>query len=133
MERAGESLSSNRKKGFKVRKDDEDALLTTAIEAISEKKGSNIVSLDLRNIEEAVADYFVLCEVGSSLQMKAVCDNIEEKVWDHCDERSYHIQQGEGWTLIDYVNVVIHIFREEERKFYDLEGLWMDGARKDYD
>lgn len=112
--------------------ENEESLLATVIEAVSEKKGENIVSLDLKNIEEAVADYFVLCEATNSLQIQAICNNVALKAWENCGEKPYHIQHGDGWTLVDFVNVVIHIFREEERKFYDLEGLWLDGKRKEH-
>lgn len=131
LEKVNQSLRENTKPS-KSLVENEESLLTTAIKAVSEKKGENIVSLDLRNIEEAVADYFVLCEANNSLQIQAICNNIALKVWEDCEEKPYHIQHGDGWTLVDYVNVVIHIFREEERKFYDLEGLWLDGKKTEY-
>lgn len=110
----------------------EDSLLNIAIQAISDKKGENIVSLNLKNIDEAVADYFVLCEAKNPLQIQAICQHVTQEVLDQNGEKPYRIEEGEGWTLIDYVNIVVHIFREEERKFYDLEGLWLDSERKDY-
>lgn len=113
-------------------KKSEDFLLATAIKAVSEKKGRNIVSLDLSNIDEAVADYFVLCEAGSAIQIQAICDHVAKTIFDECKEKPYCIQSGDKWTLIDYVNIVIHIFREEERKFYDLEGLWSDGEKTEH-
>jgi ribosome-associated protein len=107
-------------------------IFKTVLEAIREKKGSAIVSLDLRKIDEAVADFFVLCEAQSHIQIKAIADNIEEKVKELCDERPYHTEQGQQWTLVDYVNIVVHIFNEEHRKFYDLESLWEDAERTEH-
>lgn len=107
-------------------------IFKTILEAIREKKGTGIVSLDLRKIDEAVADFFILCEAQSHIQIKAIADNIEEKVKEECDERPYHIEQGQQWTLVDYVNVVVHIFNEEHRKFYDLESLWEDAERTEH-
>jgi ribosome-associated protein len=107
-------------------------LFKTIIKAIQEKKGHGIVSLDLKKIDEAVADFFILCEAGSNIQIKAIAQNIEEKVETECDERPYHIEHGDKWTLIDYVNVVIHIFQHEQRMFYNLETLWEDAPRTEH-
>lgn len=107
-------------------------IFKTILEAIREKKGASIVSLDLRKIDEAVADFFILCEAQSHIQIKAIADNIEEKVKEECDERPYHTEYGQQWTLVDYVNVVVHIFNEEHRKFYDLESLWEDAERTEH-
>lgn len=107
-------------------------LFKTILSAIQEKKGEAIVSLDLRKIDEAVADFFILCEAQSSVQIKAIADAIEQKVKEDCDERSYHTERGDTWTLVDYVNIVVHIFTQENRKFYDLESLWMDAVRMEH-
>jgi ribosome-associated protein len=104
-------------------------LFKTVVEAIHEKKGAAVVSLDLREIDEAVADFFILCEAQSHIQIKAIADHIEDQVWKACGERPYHTEQGDQWTLVDYVNLVVHIFNEEHRKFYDLESLWADAGR----
>ena len=64
--------------------------------------------------------------------IKAIADNIEEIVYKECDERPYHMEQGDQWTLVDYVNVVVHIFQHEQRKFYDLESLWEDAERMEH-
>jgi len=102
------------------------------LEAIQEKKGGEIVSLDLKKIDEAVADFFILCEAQSHVQVKAIADNIEDKVWQACDEKPYHTERGESWTLVDYVNVVVHIFQKEQRQFYNLESLWEDAGRVEH-
>lgn len=107
-------------------------LFKTVINAIKEKKGEEIVSLDLRKIDEAVADFFILCEGKSKIQVKAIADSIEEMIAKECGEKPFHTEYGEHWTLIDYVNVVIHIFQHEQRKFYNLESLWEDAERTEH-
>jgi ribosome-associated protein len=107
-------------------------LFKTILKAIKEKKGEEIVSLDLKKIDEAVADFFILCEAKSHIQIKAIADFVEETVKKECDETPYHIERGDHWSLIDYVNVVVHIFQHEQRRFYDLESLWMDAERVEH-
>lgn len=108
-------------------------LFKCIINAIKEKKGESIVSLDLRHIDEAVADFFIVCEAQSHVQLQAIGNNIHEKVKEECLERPYHSEYGHHWVLIDYVNVVVHIFDREQRKFYDIEGLWADAKRTEHD
>jgi ribosome-associated protein len=107
-------------------------LFKEIIEAIKEKKGESIVSLDLRNIDEAVADFFIICDAQSAPQVKAIADSIRDRVAVECDEKPFHTELGEEWTLVDYVNIVVHIFRLEQRKFYDLESLWADAGTKEH-
>jgi len=107
-------------------------LFKTIISAIKEKKGEEIVSLDLRKIDEAVADFFILCEAQSYVQIKAIADAIVDAVSRETDEKPYHTEGGEQWTLVDYVNIVVHVFNREQRKFYDLESLWLDAERQEH-
>ena len=107
-------------------------LFKTILHAIQEKKGEGIVVLDLKKIDEAVADYFILCDARSHIQVKAIADNIIDEVERECDEKPYHKELGEKWTLVDYVNIVVHIFQSEQRQFYSLESLWADAARTEY-
>jgi ribosome-associated protein len=107
-------------------------LFKTILKAIKDKKGEEIVSLDLRKIDEAVADFFILCEAKSHIQIKAIADNIREMVDEECDEKPYHQENGDQWTLVDYVNVVVHIFQHEQRNFYDLESLWEDAEKMEH-
>ena len=107
-------------------------LYKTIINAIKEKKGEAIVSLDLRKIDEAVSDFFIICDAQSSVQVKAISDHIIEEVKANCNENVYHNERGEEWTLVDYINVVVHIFQKEHRKFYDLESLWADAERTEH-
>jgi ribosome-associated protein len=100
------------------------------INAIQDKKGEHVVSLDLRKIPEAVADFFIICEASSTVQVKAIADWVEESVKKQCGEPPYKHEghSASQWVLIDYVNVVVHVFQSETRKFYKLEEMWSDGV-----
>jgi ribosome-associated protein len=100
----------------------------TIIHAIQQKKGENIVSLDLRKIPEAVSDFFIICSAGSNIQVRAIAEYIEEEVRKACGEIPYKHegQQAAQWVLIDYVNVVVHVMQSEPRSFYRLEEMWSD-------
>jgi ribosome-associated protein len=122
------TLLDTRKKNSAVRLTRNSKIIKAIINAILEKKGENIVSLDLRKIPEAVADFFIICEATNNIQLKAIADFIEEDVKDKCLESPYKHEgrQGQQWILIDYVNVVVHIMLPEPRKFYQLEEMWSD-------
>ncbi|MBW7890614.1 MAG: ribosome silencing factor [Chitinophagaceae bacterium] len=105
-------------------------LFKTIISAIRRKKGEHIVSLDLRKIPEAVADFFIVCEATSHIQVKAIADEIEREIKEQTGELPFHHEgfQALQWVLIDYVNVVVHIFQPETRRFYRLEEMWNDAG-----
>ncbi|HLX93635.1 MAG TPA: ribosome silencing factor [Puia sp.] len=109
-------------------------IIKTIIEAIQEKKGEKIVSLDLRKIPEAVADFFIICEAKTHIQIKAIADFVEEQVEKLCDDLPYKHEgmQALQWALIDYVNVVVHIMLPESRNFYRLEDMWNDAVREEH-
>jgi ribosome-associated protein len=107
-------------------------LFKTILKGIRDKKGEAIISLDLRKIDEAVADFFILCEAKSHIQVKAIADSIEDAVQKECGERPFHSELGKEWTLVDYVNIVVHVFQHEHRHFYDLESLWEDAGRVEH-
>ena len=130
MEKIITALQERKKAPARLTKNSK--LFKTIINAIQEKKGDGIVSLDLKKIDEAVADYFILCEARSNIQIKAIAQNIEDAVETECDERPYHIEHGDTWTLVDYVNIVVHIFQHEQRMFYNLESLWEDAPRTEH-
>ncbi len=130
MEKVITALQERKKAPVRTTKNSK--LFKTIINAIKEKKGDGIVSLDLKKIDEAVADFFILCEARSNVQIKAIAQSIEEAVETECDERPYHIEYGDTWTLVDYVNVVVHIFQHEQRMFYNLESLWEDAPRTEH-
>ena len=102
----------------------------TIIRAIKEKKGEQIVSLDLRKIPEAVSDFFIVCEASNQPQIRAISDWVEDLVKKECGELPYRHEgkQNLQWVLIDYVNIVIHVMLPEQRKFYKLEDLWSDAV-----
>jgi ribosome-associated protein len=106
----------------------------TIIRAIQEKKGENIVSLDLRKIPEAVADFFIICEANNQPQIRAISDFVEEEVKKKCGELPYRHEgkQNLQWVLIDYVNIVVHIMSGESRKFYKLEEMWSDAPLEEH-
>lgn len=122
------TLLANRKKSTIKKLTKNSKLFKTIINAIQEKKGGNIVSLDLRKIPEAVADFFIICEASNNTQLKAIADFVEVDVKLKCDEAAYKHEgrQAQQWILIDYVNVVVHIMLPEPRKFYQLEEMWSD-------
>lgn len=105
-------------------------IIKTIIAAMEEKKGEQIVSLDLRKITEAVADFFIICEAKSQPQIRAIADNVIDRVKEKCEESPFR-QEGQQqlqWVLVDYVNVVVHIMHPESRKFYKLEEMWSDAV-----
>ena len=124
----------SRKKSSLTRLTRNSKIFKTIIHAIQEKKGENIVSLDLRKIPEAVADFFIICEVNNSTQLKAIADHVEHEVKDKCDESPYRHEgrQGLQWVLIDYINVVVHVMMAEQRKFYQLEEMWSDAPMTEH-
>ena len=129
------SILATRKRSAAGRLTKNSRIFKAIIHAIQEKKGQNIVSLDLRKIPEAVADFFIICEASSTTQVKAIADFVEEHIWEICDERPYKHEgiQALQWVLIDYVNVVIHIMLPEPRRFYKLEEMWSDGGMEEHD
>ncbi len=104
------------------------------IEAIRDKKGEHITTIDLRNISDAVVDFFVLCDANSSTQVKAISESIEEKTRTELNEKPWHIEgiEHREWILLDYINVVVHVFQKEIRNFYRLEDLWSDGIIEEH-
>lgn len=129
------SLLSVRKKSSATKLNKSSRLFKNIIKAIQEKKGENIVSLDLRKIHEAVADFFIICEANNPQQIRAIGEFIEEEVKKNCDELAYKREgyQALQWVLIDYVNIVVHVMLPEPRKFYQLEEMWSDGVREEHE
>jgi ribosome-associated protein len=105
-------------------------IIKTIVKAIHGKKGENVISLDLRKIPEAVADFFIICEANNPTLVKAIADEVEFKVKQECNELAYKHEgrTAQQWILIDYVNVVVHVMLPEPRKFYGLEELWSDAV-----
>jgi ribosome-associated protein len=99
-----------------------------------DKKGNDIVSLDLREIPEAITDYFIICHAESTTQTRAIIDHLEAEVRNQAAIKPLHIEgrsNGE-WCLIDFGDVVVHVFQREKREFYQLEDLWSDAVVEHY-
>lgn len=128
------AVLANRKRKSITRLTRNSKIYKTIIRAIQEKKGEHIVSLDLRKIPEAVADFFIICQADSQPQIRAIADNVEEQVKKVCGETPYHHEgrQTLQWVLLDYVNIVVHIMLPESRKFYKLEEMWSDAAMEEH-
>lgn len=121
-----QALSTTKKAATRINKNSK--IFKTIIAAIQNKKGENIVSLDLRKIPEAVADFFIICTATSNPQVKAIADNVEDEVEKICNEKPYKKQgnQSQHWVLIDFVSIVVHIMQPQARQFYTLEEMWSD-------
>lgn len=127
-------MLETRKKSTITRLTKGSKIIKTIINAIHEKKGENVISLDLRKIPEAVADFFIICEANNPSLLKAIADEIEHEVKERCGESAYKHEgrQAQQWILIDYVNVVVHIMLPEPRKFYQLEEMWSDAVSTEH-
>jgi ribosome-associated protein len=129
------SALATRKKKSTVRLTKNSKLIKTIINAIQEKKGENIISLDLRKVNEAVADFFIVCEASNQPQVRAIADSVEKEMKEKCDEYPYRHEGMKNlqWVVIDYVNVVVHVMLSETRKFYKLEEMWSDAVAHEHD
>ena len=105
-----------------------------AIHGMQEKKGNDLVRLDLRNINSSVSDYFVICHADSATQVKAIAHSVEEEIYKAVQQEPWRkegLEYGE-WILLDYIDIVVHIFRTDKREFYGVEDLWGDAEIKSY-
>src|SRR5574339_490502 len=100
------------------------------VKGMQEKKAIDIVVLDLRKVKNAVADFFILCSGSSDKQLDAIADSIDAEVSKTLKENPWHVEgkNNKEWMLLDYINVVAHIFRKDRREFYALERLWGDAG-----
>lgn len=110
------------------RKASADELITLILDGIEEVKGLEINVLDLREIENTVCDYFIICNGTSNTHVNAIVNSIQKTVSKASKDKPWHIEGSENaeWVLLDYVNVVVHVFQKHIREFYDVEGLWGD-------
>lgn len=127
-------MLANRKPNSVTRLTKNSRLFKTIIHAIQQKKGENIVSLDLRKIPEAVTDFFIICSASNTTQVKAISDNVAALVKDECEESPFKHegQHASQWVLVDYINVVVHVMHEDARKFYKLEEMWSDAQSTEH-
>ena len=128
------SVLETRDKSTSTRLTKSSKIIKTIIKAIYDKKGENVISLDLRKIHEAVSDFFIVCEANNPSLLKAVAEEVEYLVKKECDEIPYKHEgkTAQQWIIIDYVNVVVHIMLPEPRKFYGLEELWSDAVTEEH-
>ena len=106
-------------------------IVATVVEAMDSVKGKEIVTLDLRETGTAVTDYFVMCHANSKTQVDALADKIIDEVRDKNGVKPYHVEGRDNteWILIDFVDVVVHVFLQSMRQFYQLEELWADAEK----
>lgn len=110
-------------------------LVNCIVDAILDKKGKDVTSLEIGKLPNAVCDYFILCNADSTTQVNAIAENIEVKVREKLDEKVWKSAGYENaiWIVLDFVNVVVHVFQTESRDFYKIEKLWADAPTKHYD
>ena len=109
-----------------------DVLVKAIIDSIKQHKGKEVVCLDLRKIETAVCDFFIICHGTSNTHIASIAENVRKEISKQMKEKPWHTE-GEAnkeWVLMDYFNVVVHIFNKEKRDFYKLENLWADANIK---
>ena len=111
--------------------DNVESLVGTVVEAMDSIKGKEIVTLDLRETGTAVTDYFVICHANSKTQVDAIADKVIDQVWEKERVKPYHVEGRDNteWILIDFVDVVVHVFLQSARSFYQLEDLWADAEK----
>ncbi len=116
-----------------ITSDSTEQLVNAVVEGIQELKGKNITILDLREVDSSVCQFFVICDGDSNIQVNAIGDSVEDYVLEKLNDKPYHIEGKENaeWILVDYVDVVVHVFQRPVREFYNLEGLWADAKRTD--
>ncbi|MBB6680763.1 ribosome silencing factor [Aequorivita sp. 609] len=105
-----------------------DQLIAQIIRGIEDVKGQDIEILDLREIENTVCDYFIICNGTSNTQVNAIVNSVQKSVSKELKEKPWHVEGSDNaeWILMDYVHVVVHVFQKHIREFYDIEGLWGD-------
>ena len=105
-----------------------DELLVNIIKGIEEVKGNDIDILDLRDIENTVCDYFIICNGNSNTQVNAIVNSIQKLVSKELKDKPWHVEGTDNaeWVLMDYVDIVVHVFQKHVREFYNIEGLWGD-------
>ncbi len=105
-----------------------DELITLILSGIEEVKGHNVNLLDLREIENTVCDYFIICNGTSNTHVNAIVNSIQKTVSKAIQDKPWHVEGSDNaeWVLMDYINIVVHVFQKQIREFYDIEGLWGD-------
>ena len=111
-----------------------EALNDLIVDSIQDIKGKNVMVLDLRKLDEAPTDYFIICEGESNTQVKAISENIHLRLKKEAGQSASHVEGKENsqWVCMDYFTTVVHVFYKEARKFYELEELWNDADFTEY-
>ena len=119
----------------KVKQTNSEKLTQSIINGIQDKKGKGIISLNLTNLTNSVSNFFIICHGNTKIQVEAIADAVEENVRKKIGDKPWHKEGVENaeWILLDYVDVVVHIFQESTRSFYNLEKLWADAEIKEYE
>ena len=109
---------------------DSEQLIDAILEGIHRIKGMDIVKIDLSKINDSECNYFIICHGNSTTQVDAIAHSVEDTVEELVGEKAWHKDgyQNSIWVLLDYADVMVHVFQHETRKFYDLENLWADAA-----
>lgn len=109
--------------------------LKVIADAMLEKKGQNVVSLDLKSIGTAISDHFIVCNADSTPAVVAIADNVEDRMIEKCQRKVIRTQGKENafWVILDYGDIVVHVFQTPYREFYRLEDLWADADRTVYE
>lgn len=115
---------------MKKQQPDTDILLNNIVKGIFEKNGHDVLKIDLRKLENRITDYFVICHGTSTTQVDSLCESVEDTVRIEAGEKPMHVEGLDNcfWVLLDFGNVIVHIFLDEYRQFYNLESLWADAS-----
>lgn len=108
----------------------EKKIIDLIVKGIKEKKGKEIVTINLSSIQNIISDYFIVCHGDSNTQVEAITDEVERTLYENLKEKPLH-KEGKAnaiWILLDYGNIIVHVFQKDTRFFYNLEGLWADGV-----
>lgn len=124
----------NKTKSLAITKSDADSINDLIIDSIRDIKGKNIIKLDMRHIPGSSADYFIICEGDSTVQVSSIAGNVYKRMKDEMSSLpiSFEGKNNSTWVLVDYFTTVVHVFYRETRKFYNLESLWNDAKVEEY-
>ena len=111
-----------------------DEISDLIVDSIQDIKGKNIVKLDLRELDDSPADYFIICEGESTTQISSIADNVIQRLKKEAEMRPLHVEgkQQANWVLVDYFDIIVHVFYPETRRFYEIEDLWGDAHVTEY-
>lgn len=106
-------------------------IVESAVAAMEDKKGENIVVIDLTTIDGSITDYFVICEAQSTTQVDAISDEVEKQLIEGLKEKPHRVEGKDNglWVAMDYGDIIVHVFERETRQFYNLEDLWSDAPQ----